>query len=309
MGPATIALSLRRVLLSGALGLALLIPASVIPGPGSAATCLAASGSHRVAVALEHGDGGTLLRCVSFSTDTISGADAVHRSGIESGTVTFGGFGLAVCQLDGEPASYPPSCWTGTSPFWALFVARGGGSWQTSSLGMSNLALHDGDALGFRYESQSAQPAPPSIAGRCPDPTPPPVTPRPVTPPPVTPRPTVRPVVTPAPPIRTHEPTPATPSPGTPSPEATDPAGAPGASPQASSEPSADAVAEASDAPDASPAPAGAPGATPGATTLDAAPVDATGSSGGGPPIGLVLAAVAGLAFLALGLLHLRRTP
>ena len=304
MGPATIALSLRRVLLSGALGLALLIPASVIPGPGSAVTCLAASGSHRVAVALEHGDGRTVLRCVSFSTDAISGADAVHRSGIESGTVTFGGFGLAVCQLDGEPASYPPSCWTGTSPFWALFVARGGGSWQTSSLGISNLALHDGAALGFRDESQSGQPAPPSIAGRCPDPTPPPVTPRPVTPPPVTPRPTVRPVVTPAPSIRTHAPTPATPSPGAPS-----LAGTPQASPSASSEPDSGAVAGATDASSASPAPAGLTGPTLGPTTLDVVPAGSAGSSGAGPPIGLVLAIVAGLAFLALGVLHLRRAP
>src|SRR4029077_10954870 len=85
--------------------------------------------------------------------------------------------------IDHEPTSYPPTCWTGTSPFWAFFVAHGSG-WAYSSLGVSSVTVHDGDAVGFRYQSQSTH-APPSISGDCPNPTP--------TPAPATPRPTPRP--------------------------------------------------------------------------------------------------------------------
>ena len=153
MDPASITLTFRRVLLSGILGLALLVPASVIPWPGSAATCAAAS-THRVAVVVQHLDGATLSRCVAFTTDSISGEQALAGSHIEAGLLPSGGFGKAVCQLDNEPTTYPPSCWTGTSPFWALFVAHGGG-WAYSTVGVSSIVLHDGDSLGFRYQSQS----------------------------------------------------------------------------------------------------------------------------------------------------------
>jgi hypothetical protein len=291
--PTTIALTLRRVLLSGVLGLALLIPASVIPGPGAAAACAAASGD-RVAVVVQHGNGTTLSRCVAFSGDSISGEQALAKSGIQAGTLPSGGFGVAVCQLDGEPASYPPSCWTGTSPFWALFVARGSGSWQYQSVGISSIVLHDGDALGFRYQSQSSH-APPTIAGDCPDPTPPPTakpTPRP------TPRPTAQP---------TDRPTPTATRPGssqvTPSATAPGSPGTPEASPSASASDAAVAVAT-----------AGAASSPPGPieTDVSSAGPDPGGAAStqrndGEPALGLVLVVIAGLAFAALGVLQVRR--
>jgi len=291
--PTTVALTLRRVLLSGVLGLALLIPASVLPGPGAAATCAAASG-HHVAVVVQHGNGTTLSPCVTFAGDSISGEQALAKSGIQAGTLPSGGFGVAVCQLDGEPTSYPPSCWTGTSPFWALFVARGSGSWQYSSVGISSVVLHDGDALGFRYQSQSSH-VPPTIAGDCPNPTPPP-TPKP------TPRTTPRPTATP-----TDRPTPTATRPGS-SPAAPSATGAgslptPDAPPAASASDVAVAVATAGAAstprgPDATDVPSAGP-------DLAAA---STQSTDGGPALGLILVAVAAVAFAALGVLQVRRT-
>lgn len=291
MDTTTIALTLRRVLLSGVLGLALLIPASVIPGPGAAASCAAASGD-RVAVVVQHGNGTTLSRCVSFSGDSISGEQALARSGIQAGTLPSGGFGVAVCQLDGEPSSYPPSCWTGTSPFWALFVARASGSWQYSSVGISSIVLHDGDALGFRYQSQSSH-APPTTAGDCPDPTPPPTakpTPRPTprpTPPP-TDRPTPTPTRLPASPV-----VPTVIAPPSPSAEA---------SPAASATDAGVAVATAGPA---SSSPAAI--ATEGSAGPDLTPTASTQPTDAGPVVGLVLVAIAALAFAALGVFQARR--
>jgi hypothetical protein len=289
----TIALTLRRVVLSGVLGLALLIPASVIPGPGAAATCAAASGD-RVAVVVQHANGTTLSRCVSFAGASITGEQALAASGIEAGTLPSGGFGVAVCQLDGEPASYPPSCWTGTSPFWAMFIARGGGSWQYSSVGVSSLVLHDGDALGFRYQSQSSH-APPTSAGDCPDLTPPP-TPKP------TPRPTARPTVQPTPPS-----TPTASRAAPPSAAPTD--AAPASEAPSGTLPAASAgdggIAIATEAASASSPPQVATdGATAGPDTAAAASIQ---SIGGGPALGLILLAVALLAFAVIGVLNLRR--
>jgi hypothetical protein len=294
--PTNLALRARQVLLSGVLGLVLLIPASVTPWPGSAATCAAASTTHHVAVVVEHGDGTTLQRCVSFSTASISGADSVDRSGLEWGTVSFGSYGLAVCQLDGEPTSYPPTCWTGTSPFWALFVARGGGSWQTSNLGVSNIALRDGDALGFRYQSQSTH-APPSISGDCPNPTPAPATPTPT--PRATPVATV--VPTPPPTHRASSRPPTTAGSSSPTP--------PGSAPVVAPPSGGDGVASATGTVGASPTSADAAASAPASATADPALAVSTGAVGGGPPVGIVLALVAVLAFTALGFLQVRRPP
>lgn len=105
---------------------------------------------------------------------------------MEYRTVDFGGLSAAVCQVDSQPALFPPTCWTSSSPFWEVFVARKGGAWTWSSLGMSAQVFHDGDTEGFRYEAQSDQ-LPPKILGNCPT-----STPAPTTTPKPTPRPTPR---------------------------------------------------------------------------------------------------------------------
>lgn len=292
MDPATIALTFRRVLLAGILGLALLIPASVIPGPGSAATC--AASTNRIAVVAQHLDGVTLVRCVGFAAASIKVKDALDGSGLDwrSGD-GFGGLGLAVCQVDGEPATFDASnCLKASQPFWALFVARAGGGWQTSSLGISSLTLHDGDAFGLRYQPQAIQPQPPTAMGTCSDPTPPPATPKPTPKP--TLQPTPRPTATPTPPPTT--------SPANPG--AT---GTPSAAASETPSPSDDGIAVATTppSPGLTTEPAASQAVSPSTPVVGAPPP----SPGGGGPFGLVLVVVAGLAFAALGVFQIRRSP
>ncbi len=130
--------------------------------------CAAGDGPSHVALVVEHGDGRLLVECVAFSGPAISGSDVLRLSGIEAATTGYAGLGQAVCQLDGEPATYPPGCFTDSGPYWALFVARAGGAWTVSSLGISSQTFRDGDAEGFRYDPQTGAPAPPAAAGRCP---------------------------------------------------------------------------------------------------------------------------------------------
>ncbi|MBJ7595332.1 MAG: hypothetical protein JF886_10815 [Candidatus Dormibacteraeota bacterium] len=140
--------------------------------------CAQASGVHHAALVAQHGDGRPpVTTCVSFGTDSITGDElltAARAQGVESQTLgsSDSGYGKAVCQIDYEPAQYPSTCWSGSSPYWALFVSRGGGAWTESSLGISSQTFRDGDAEGFRYEGQSDGSPPPSPRGVCPVTTP-----------------------------------------------------------------------------------------------------------------------------------------
>jgi hypothetical protein len=120
---------------------------------------------------VEHENGSMVKTCVPFSEVQITGEQVLQRSGVEYSTQPYGGFGDAVCQIDYEPAQLTNNCFQ-DGKYWAMFVSRGGGSWQSSSLGISSQTFRDGDAEGFRYESQSDSSTPPSPAGVCPPPIP-----------------------------------------------------------------------------------------------------------------------------------------
>jgi hypothetical protein len=152
--------------------LALLVPVALLAALTSVAPVAplvsgcAAAGSHHASLVVEHGDGSVVTRCVAFDASSVSGEELLNLSGVAWSSRSFAGFGDAVCALDGEPAEYV-DC-PGQGSYWAVFVARDGGSWQLASVGISTLALHDGDAEGFRYVPASGVPAVPvSAAGAC----------------------------------------------------------------------------------------------------------------------------------------------
>jgi hypothetical protein len=154
-----------------ALGLAALTLgalASLAPAAPAVPMC-AAAGAHHAAVVVEHGDGSVATRCVAFDASDVTGEQLLTQSGIAWSGQTFGGFGDAVCALDGEPARYL-DC-PGKDNYWAVFVSSGGGAWRLSNVGISSLTLRDGDAEGFRYVPAAGDPvAPASPAGVCPAP-------------------------------------------------------------------------------------------------------------------------------------------
>ncbi|MGA7989067.1 MAG: hypothetical protein WCB51_11790 [Candidatus Dormiibacterota bacterium] len=173
--------------------------ASAVAHTGPAATlCVQAGAPHRAGIVVEHGDGGVVRRCVGFATPSITAIAVLEASGIENGTIGFGSLGgAAVCQIDNEPASYPPGCFTGSGSYWELFVAHAGGSWTAARQGASLTTLADGGDVGFRYNPQAGPDPPPvAAAGTCPPATP---TPVPASVPPsraATPRPNGSPVAT-----------------------------------------------------------------------------------------------------------------
>lgn len=124
-----------------------------------------------MALVVQHGDGSSVVRCVAFSGPSLTGEAVLSASGLSYATIPYG-FGKAVCQVDGEPATFPASCWTTTSRFWTLFIAERGGSWFPATLGVSVQVFRDGDSEGLRYEPQDG-PIAPTASGTCPTATPP----------------------------------------------------------------------------------------------------------------------------------------
>lgn len=134
----------------------------------TAIACAAATDANHVTLVVEHGDQRAVRLCVGFDGPTITGEQILKASGLEYGTVTFASLGDAVCQVDGEPASYPPGCFASGNPYWASFVSRRGGPWAMASHGVSTETFGNGDAEGFRYDPASgATAAPVSPAGVC----------------------------------------------------------------------------------------------------------------------------------------------
>jgi len=157
------ALIVMAAVASAAVGVAFLVPASP-----SVARC-AAAGSNSAAIVVEHGDGSLLTRCVAFDTTSVTGEGLLNLATpkVAWSGQTFGGFGVAVCAIDAEPAHY--STCPGKDNYWAVFVSTGGAAWQLAGTGISSLRLSSGDALGFRYvPAMGTPPAPPSAAGVCP---------------------------------------------------------------------------------------------------------------------------------------------
>lgn len=132
------------------------------PGGAARPVCAQAAGAHHASLVVEHSSGAVLTFCVGFDTATITGEQVMDLSGVEWQSVQYS-FGKAVCQIDYEPRTYPPGCFTSSSPYWAMFVSRQGHGWGTSNLGVSAQTFADGDALGWHFVPSTGGAAPPLI--------------------------------------------------------------------------------------------------------------------------------------------------
>jgi len=133
-------------------------PAAIATTPSP--TC-AGTGTQHAYVVVEHLSGASLQRCVAFS-GSIGGKQLMDQSGISYQSQTFS-FGLAVCAIDNEPATFA-QCFEQGKPYWSLFVEQSG-TWTAAQSGIDQITLHDKDALGWRFvPAADATPSPPPLA-------------------------------------------------------------------------------------------------------------------------------------------------
>jgi len=110
-----------------------------------ALAAVAAAGG--VGVVVQYDDARFEARCVAAAGGETA-ADVLARSGFSLDIADFG-WGKAVCGVDGVgcPAA---NCWCAGSSFWSL-KQKNGGAWQDASVGISDLRVNDGDAIGLRW--------------------------------------------------------------------------------------------------------------------------------------------------------------
>lgn len=100
---------------------------------------------------VDYGDGRVSYAWVPFDEDKITGLDLLRRSGLDLVTVSFGGMGEGVCQIDvtGCPVDdcRRRLCQNSDpeSPFWRYSQQGDPGAWSFANAGASATTVRDGD--------------------------------------------------------------------------------------------------------------------------------------------------------------------
>ncbi|HXM54364.1 MAG TPA: hypothetical protein VOB72_03170 [Candidatus Dormibacteraeota bacterium] len=154
---------MRKHILWASASLALIVACGGSSSPPSAGSgsgsCVNGQAAHHAYVVVEHLSGKVVQGCVGFAGAQITGDDLMSKSGIKYNAQTFTGLGKAICQLDGEPATFT-ECFPKDKPYWALVVSTAGGPWADAQSGYATTDLKDGDALGWQYRQPTGSPPP-----------------------------------------------------------------------------------------------------------------------------------------------------
>ncbi len=112
---------------------------------------------HHAGLVVRHGDGRLTYAYISFTEDEISGTELLKRTGIPVVTVSFGGLGEGVCEIEREgcpAADCRKRVCQGSgndAPFWQYFRQSTPGNWQPLVLGASSTKVRDGDIDGWSW--------------------------------------------------------------------------------------------------------------------------------------------------------------
>ncbi len=149
------------------LGSAVMLLSAVVALPGAPAE---AAGTHRALVIVDTG-ATTYQRVVTFTTDSITGIQALELAGADPVVYSYAGQGGAVCRLFGVGRDAGPNCLGGAdgdNRYWGYFRAPSGtSSFTYSRAGAGSTQVRDGDVEGWKFATGQAPawapvPPPPS---------------------------------------------------------------------------------------------------------------------------------------------------
>lgn len=127
----------------------------------------------RAGLVVRHGDGRVVTACVSFTEETISGADLLQRAGLPVVLSAYGGLGYGVCAIDGEGCAAGQDCFCqcrgGPCAYWTYSHRQPDGSWAISGVGASEWRLRDGDVDGWAWGDGTVAPPTLSFEEVCPE--------------------------------------------------------------------------------------------------------------------------------------------
>lgn len=125
-----------------------------------------AADDNRVALVVDYGDGEVATRCVSFPEETITGYEALQRSGLTFETEIQAG-GAAVCSIEGRGCPADDcfcSCPGGADCIYWSYWHQIEGEWRYSVGGSGLYRVSDGAIEGWVYGAGSVTQATPPPA-------------------------------------------------------------------------------------------------------------------------------------------------
>ncbi len=103
-------------------------------------------------------DGSTVLRCVEFSGDTISGFELLETSELQLDTIFDPAKGNAICGIEGQGCS-SDNCFCGMPNYWSYWhLNLEGEEWAYSQVGSNTYQVTEGSVDGWSWGDQ-----PPSL--------------------------------------------------------------------------------------------------------------------------------------------------
>ena len=116
---------------------------------------------NQVGVIIDYGDDRTTWMWIPFEGEETSLIDLIHSTDMDIVTVSFGGLGEGVCQIDatGCPAADCRArlCQTNSSsPFWRLMKLNGD-EWGMVATGVSGAKVSDGDIYALSWSSETPE--------------------------------------------------------------------------------------------------------------------------------------------------------
>jgi hypothetical protein len=115
-----------------------------------------ADGANRVGLVVAYGDGTVVEQCISFSTDKITGLEALQAAGLPL-EIDYSSIGAAVCKI-GNVGCPADNCFCDSPPnFWSYWHLKDG-NWAFSQLGAGISRVSDGDVEGWIWGPGQSNP-------------------------------------------------------------------------------------------------------------------------------------------------------
>ena len=127
---------------------------------------VAAQGQRRAALIAQFGDGSYVIRCISFSEESITGLELLVRSGLQVSL-----WGGAVCRIEQEGCDYPATtcfcqCKGSTCQYWSYWHWKGD-AWTYAQIGSGDYPVHGGDVEAWLWGDARTPPVVVSFAEIC----------------------------------------------------------------------------------------------------------------------------------------------
>lgn len=108
---------------------------------------------NKAGLAITLPDGNTLLRCVTFTGESISGIDLLQSSGVVLDLSFDPAMGYAVCGIESQGCK-SDNCFCGAPDYWSYWVLKDG-NWVYREAGASNVQVNPGDVDGWKWGSDA----------------------------------------------------------------------------------------------------------------------------------------------------------